>query len=274
MVPDSLVLDAVTTAIAGRSILHDVSITLGSGDLIVVVGRTGSGKTTLLETAFGFRHPAAGRISVMGRPLRSYRDAIGRIGYLFPESEEMLFEQTVRDEVLVGLRARGVEREDANAQLDAALVAVDIPVDLIERDPVTLSKGERRRVAVASVLALSPRFLLFDEPFGGVDVIGRDVLVRNIDSFVGRRGGVLLATHDLAPLLGRAGRVVAIGDGTVLGHADLADHTALAGLLDTAGLPVPTLVALRAELDAAGIEIPPDAWTPEAIADAVGTVGG
>jgi energy-coupling factor transporter ATP-binding protein EcfA2 len=176
------------------------------GPGVVLLGRSGSGKTTLLEILLGLRTPDSGEVILLGSPVSSFETfPWGRVGYLPQFPERLLFATSVAEEVAFGARAGGTDRPGIPARVDESLRAVGLsPEEDRERSPHRLSFGQRRRVALASILSSSPGLLVLDEPSAGLDLPGYRVLR---DLLLSRRAESLpfvLATHDLA-LAGEVG---------------------------------------------------------------------
>lgn len=209
----------------GRTVLRDVELTAGAGDLIAIMGRNGSGKTTLLRTIFGFECPERGEIQTAGLDMRRHDPAeLGRrAAYLPQRSSSMLFNETVRAELDFTRRHRAGDADDGWL-IDALELG-----ELLDRDPRDLSEGERLRAALAASLVGAPKVVLLDEPTRGMD--GRQrARLQNVLAQLRRRGAcVLLATHDVELAAQVASRVALLGDGEIV--ADGSPREFLAGSL-------------------------------------------
>jgi energy-coupling factor transport system ATP-binding protein len=262
-----LVLEAVgmeyDAGLPGASVaLRGVNLSIGEGECVAIIGPTGSGKTTLLEIAAGLAKPTAGSVridpAVRGTVPRS---AVGLV-YQFPECQ--FFEDTVFEDVAFGPRRQGIPAADVERRVVTALERASLPPgEFASRHPLTLSAGEKRRAAVACILALDRPFLLLDEPTAGLDPGGRN---RMLDLVVQERAqgrAVVVVTHDLDLADAVAERVVVLGAGRVLADGDARSVLGDAAALRRVGLEAPPAHALVALLRARNA---PDA---ERVADAV-----
>lgn len=264
--PDGLALEHVSYAYAnsvpgkGRmDAVRGLTMAVGRGQLLCLVGVGGSGKTTALLLAAGLLEPTAGRVTVDGvdpwarrghgtriSRLRHMRDAVGMV---LQRAESQFFASTVREELAFGPRQRGWAPERIERALRVVSEEVGLPRVLWNRSPTSLSGGEQRRVAVASVLTASPRYVLLDEPTSGLDASGQEAIVSLLGALRGDGRGVLVVTHDLEV-------VAALGDGVcVLDSGRVAVEGPVTGVLSgppaalaACGLLPHPVVQLRAEL--------------------------
>lgn len=249
-----LVLDAVGMeydgGLPGASVaLSGVDLSISEGECVAILGPTGSGKTTLLEIVAGLAKPTAGvvRVDPAGRGLAP-RSVVGLV-YQFPECQ--FFEDTVFEDVAFGPRRQGLAPADVERRVVTALERASLPPgEFAPRHPLTLSAGEKRRAAVACILALDRPFLLLDEPTAGLDPAGR---ARMLDLMAQERAagrGVVVVTHDLDLADAVAERVVLLAGGRVLADGDTRSILSDAAALERAGLAPPPAYALVALLRA------------------------
>lgn len=207
------------TTLAQRA-LSDVSVGIEPGQVTLVLGATGSGKSTLLRVLAGLLAPTKGEVSVEGKHL-----GLGDVGLVFQHPESQLFAETVLDDVAFGPRNLGMSNQAAEAISRDALKKVGLDPDTFGgRSPFSLSGGQARRAAIAGVLAMQPRYVLFDEPTAGLDAQGRR-FVREIVADLAARGvGVVVVTHAAEEFLAAADTLVLLRDGgcTYRGAASLA----------------------------------------------------
>ncbi len=203
--------------------LKDVSCEVERGDLAVILGPTGSGKSTLLRVAAGLLAPEVGTVLIDGEPVQGGATArAGGVGLVFQSPETQLFAETVLDDIAFGPRNQGLSEESARQHAVQALETVGLdPSQFAERSPFGLSGGEARRVALAGVLAMSPRYLLLDEPTAGLDGSGRRDLAAALAA-ARMHSGVIVVTHDAEEFLPHAdlALVLSAGDCTFSGPAD------------------------------------------------------
>lgn len=246
----ALILDSVSYEYAAgtpmaRTALVGVDLTLAGGDLVCVLGPTGSGKTTLLRVAAGLLAPSAGTASADGGPTGIVGGKAGEltcmVGIAFQRPENQLFAETVFDDVEFGPRNLGASDEQARSAAMDALAAVALDADEFgDRSPFTLSGGEARRVALAGVLAMAPRYLLLDEPTAGLDARGRAAVAVAIER-ARERSGVLVVTHDAEEFLTGADRAIVLREGESVYEGD-----------------VPGLLERAADLERDGLWSPPE----------------
>lgn len=226
-----------TSALAG------VSLSAGPGECVAVIGPTGSGKTTLLEVMAGLTKPSSGSAVIEPEGLGSgLRQAVG-LAYQFPESQ--FFEETVFADVAFGPARQGLSEPDVRQRVEEALSRAGLPAgEFGDRAPLSLSAGEKRRAAIAGILALSRPFLLLDEPTAGLDPVTAARISDLVRSEVDAGSGVVVVTHDLGFVDEVASRTLVLGGGTVLADRGTGDALADADLLAELGLEPPPRYAL------------------------------
>jgi energy-coupling factor transport system ATP-binding protein len=226
-----------TTALAG------VGLSVGLGECVAIIGPTGSGKTTLLEVMAGLAKPNSGSATI--EPAGDgpgLRDAVG-LAYQFPESQ--FFEETVFADVAFGPARQGLAEPAIRQRVEEALSRAGLPSDDFgARAPLSLSAGEKRRAAIAGILALSRPFLLLDEPTAGLDPTTADRVSDLVRNEVGSGSGVVIVTHDLGFVEALASRTLVMGGGAVLADRATADALSDAALLTELGLEPPPRYAL------------------------------
>ena len=211
----------------GTPALRGVTLTVGEGELVVLMGRNGSGKTTLLKCIVGLLRPQQGEIRLAGEPLagRETADVCQGVGYLPQEPDALLFADTVADELQVTLRNHGLVDHPPLAPT-ALLERLGLS-DLAGSYPRDLSVGQRQRVALGAVTVTRPRLLLLDEPTRGMDYAAKRDLVRLLREWQAEGAGILLVTHDVEWAAQAADRVVMLRQGQVV--ADGSPSDVLAG---------------------------------------------
>lgn len=196
---------------AGRAVLRDISVSVGAGEFLAVVGKSGCGKTTILNLLAGLVEPMDGQVSVCGRSPRSARKDIA---YMFAR-DCLLPWRTVRKNVEIGLEARGVPKDQRRDRAMAELERVGLG-DYADRYPRELSHGMRQRVALARTWSLDPQVVLMDEPFAALDAQTREAVeTQFLSVWDVSRSTVVFVTHDLIEAVFIADRMIAINEGTV-----------------------------------------------------------
>lgn len=194
----------LTLAYGAEPVLEGVDVAVDSGRFVSLIGPSGSGKTSVLRAITGLQKPSAGTISLDVRATD--------IGFLF-QDDALLPWRTARQNVALGLRIRGLARSDAEAKADDWLAKLGL-AGLGDRYPAQLSGGQRKRVAIAQVLALEPKFLLMDEPFASLDAIVRTRITQELIGWVEREHlTVLLVTHDLEEAISLSDLIYVLSQG-------------------------------------------------------------
>ena len=248
--------------------LEDISFEIANGSFVGIIGHTGSGKSTLIQHLNGLLKPNSGTILVDGLDITdasvSLRDIRQRIGLVFQYPEYQLFEETVFRDVCFGPKNLGLSEDEAALRARTALSTVGISEELYEKSPFEISGGQKRRVAIAGVLAMSPSILILDEPTAGLDPAGRDDILSSIKKLHAKEGiTVILVSHNMEEIARSASRVIVMNrrriaeDGSV--REVFSRHEGLADM----GLAAPQIGRLMLRLRELGAPIPPDIYTVE-----------
>lgn len=202
--------------------LHHVSLEIPEGKITSIIGHTGSGKSTLIQTLNGLLIPTEGEVRVgdylitpkkhKNKNIKKLRKSLA-IVFQFPEYQ--LFEETVEKDVAFGLKNYGVKQEEAIKEAHEALKIVGIDESFYKRSPFELSGGEKRRVAIAGIIALKPDILVLDEPTAGLDPEGSQIILNLIKKFNEDGKTIILVTHDMNLVLNHSDNVVVINDGHI-----------------------------------------------------------
>jgi energy-coupling factor transporter ATP-binding protein EcfA2 len=240
--------EALTFTYAGGvTALHDFHLTIYEGEFLAVVGENGGGKTTFAKTIAGLLVPSAGTLTVRGRRPAGMpaRERARAVGYLFQNPDHQIFRATVRDEVAFGPKQLGLDAAEAERRVAGAIAAVGLE-GREDEDPFALAKGDRQRVALASVLAMEPEVLVMDEPTTGLDRAEVAALMAAVSELSRRGTTVVFITHAMDVVAAYAGRVAVVAGGRLLAEGAprrlLRDET----LLARAGLEPPLAARLAA----------------------------
>lgn len=240
--------------------LQNVSMTVDEGEFLVVAGPTGSGKSTLIQHLNGLLKPTAGKVVVFGVDTRDKKAATRlwrQVGLVFQYPEIQLFGETVYEDVAFGPRNTGADEEQVERWVRLALEQVDLDYHQFrDLSPFTLSAGQRRRVAMAGVLALQPRVLVLDEPTAGLDPVGRKKMLRQIKGM--QREGtctVVLVTHNMEDAARWADRVLVLDQGKIFRQGTPRNVFSRPEELDQIGLEVPFPATLTRLLRESGYPI-------------------
>ena len=247
-------LESVSFSYSQGRILSNVDLTLDGGLIHLVCGPTGSGKSTIALLIVGLLKPEAGRITVDGvdPASKEFDRSSLQLAFQFPEAQ--IFEITVEREIAYGLKNFGIESDRARRRIVWAIDCVGLARDLLRRDPNSLSFGERRRVALASVIALRPRYLVLDEPLAGLDWQGRLGLLTTIGNLKTEGIASVILTHE-TEIVGEIGDTVTVLKGSrVFGTQDPDDFLYPPREPDHGLLP--DYIRTLRRLNAAGFDIP------------------
>lgn len=223
-------------------VVHDVSLTIASGECVAILGRNGSGKSTLAKLLNGLLRPTAGCVLVAGVNTRDVPmgQLAQRVGYVFQNPDHQIFAETVWDEVSFGAKNVGCSEEECAQRVKESLLAVGFSTDASrDTDPFSLTKGERQRVAVASVLASRPHILIFDEPTTGLDAVESHRMMRMIKNLNQEGHTILMITHAMWLVAEYAERCVLMKDGTILADGSTRAVFTQSDLVEAASLDVP-----------------------------------
>ncbi|MDR3354381.1 MAG: ATP-binding cassette domain-containing protein [Synergistaceae bacterium] len=240
--------------------LRGVSVTIERGELVSIVGHTGSGKSTLAQHLNALLIPQSGSVTVDGtdvtKDAKDLRGLRRKVGLVFQYPEQQFFADTIRDEIAFAPQNWGVRGRDLDDCVDAAARSAGLDPSLMEMNPFAVSGGQKRRVALASVLSMKPDYLVLDEPTAGLDAQGIRELIRLMTELRAKGLGVVQVTHDLESALANSGRVLVLenGLGVVYGEPEqVAEHLLLNPV---EGLVMPPFQRFIAGLRERGIDLP------------------
>ena len=253
-----------------KAAIRDVDLEIQSGEMIGVIGHTGSGKSTLIQHFNGLLQPTSGKIYVDGEDIWEKPKEIRRIrfkvGLVFQYPEYQLFEDTVYKDIAFGPTNMGKKGEELDCCVREAARMVGIRDDQLEKSPFELSGGQKRRVALAGVLAMEPDVLVLDEPTAGLDPAGRENLMANIRHYhENKKKTIILVSHSMDEIAQNVDRILVLKDSHVLMSGTPAEVFARGEELVSAGLDVPQVTRLAMELKQRGLEIDPAVYTVEAL---------
>lgn len=246
--------------------LDDINFAIEEGDFVGVIGSTGSGKSTLISHFNGLNRPTSGRILVDGKDmwaegadLRSFRFLVGLV-MQYPEYQ--LFEETCAKDIAYGPRNMGLSEEEIAFRVKRAANFVGLSDELLEKSPFELSGGQKRRVAIAGVMAMEPRILVLDEPAAGLDPAGRDMILTQIRDYHKKTGiTVVLVSHSMEDIARYANRVLVLSQSKVAMYDTVENVFARAQELLDLGLSVPQVTQVFLRLKQKGLDIPTDVYT-------------
>lgn len=241
--------------------LDDVSLSLGKGEIVGLSGHTGSGKSTMIQLLNGLLKPTGGTVTFEGKDIHakgySGNYLRSRVGMVFQYPEHQMICDTVWEDVAFGPGKQGLTEEACKTRVEKALRFVDLPEKYYQASPLQLSGGQKRRVAIAGVLAMHPEYIILDEPAAGLDAEGKREIFDRIRRMSREQGiGVLLVSHSMEDLAEYADRIIVLDDGKKILDDRPAEVFAERETLETCGLDVPEAVKFADRLRAEGYAIP------------------
>ena len=254
--------------------LDGVSLSIADGEFVGVIGHTGSGKSTLVQHLNALLKPTLGSVYVNGLNLNdkdtNLRDVRRAVGLVFQYPEYQLFEETVRKDIAFGPNNLGLEAADVEARVREAAQIVGLSEDLLDRSPFDLSGGQKRRVAIAGVLAMRPNVLVLDEPAAGLDPRGRREMLALVRDYHARGGvTVIMVSHSMDDVARMCSRIIVMNHGKVAFDAPPAQVFAHGDELAAMGLGIPACAQLANRLREKGFEIPSGMFEMEELAGAI-----
>ena len=246
--------------------LKDINLKIEDGEFIGIIGHTGSGKSTLIQHLNGLTKATSGAIYYNGADIYdedyNLKELRSKVGLVFQYPEHQLFETTIFEDVCFGPKNQGLTKEEAELRAFAALKSVGLPEEVYYHSPFDLSGGQKRRVAIAGVLAMQPEVLILDEPTAGLDPKGRDEILDQVAKLHKERGiTVILVSHSMEDVAKYVDRIIVMNQGSVM-FDDIPKRVfAHYRELEAVGLAAPQVTYLMHELAAAGIPVSVDATT-------------
>lgn len=260
---------------AGEKVaLHDVNIKIEQGEMIGLIGHTGSGKSTLIQHLNGLLKPTSGVVFYDGKDINdsdfSKKKLRSKVGLVFQYPEYQLFESTVIDDVKFGPKNIGMDSLKIDMNSFEALKQVGIGEDLLDVSPLELSGGQKRRVAIAGVLAMEPEVLILDEPTAGLDPSGRDEILDLVAKLhKERKLTVILVSHSMEDVARYVERLIVMNHGTVAFDATPGEVFSHYKELEKIGLMAPQVTYVMEGLARRGVTLPHNAITVQEAVDSI-----
>ncbi len=241
--------------------VDNVSFKINKGEFIGVMGHTGSGKSTLMQMLNGLIRPSEGQVLLDGKDIwaepKKIRSVRFKVGMVFQYPEYQLFEETVYKDIAFGPQNKGLEGDELDKAVREAADFTGLKPALLEKSPFDLSGGEKRRAAIAGVIAMDPEILVLDEPTAGLDPMGREVLLSQITRYHSeRRNTVLLVSHTMEDIARVADRIIVMNKGKLAMLEPTAEVFRRGDELARYGLKVPQITKIMSELRKKGIDVP------------------
>ena len=249
-----------------RGALLEVDFTAYAGEYLGIIGHTGSGKSTLIQHLNGLLKPTSGRVLFEGRDIweskERTRQTRFQVGLVFQYPEYQLFEETIYKDIAFGPKNMGLDEREVDRRVREAAQFVGLREDMLEKSPFELSGGQKRRVAVAGVMAMKPRILVLDEPAAGLDPEGRDDILSEVKEYHKKTGTtVLLVSHSMEDIAKYADKVLVMSRKKIAMYDTVEKVFARAPELLELGLSVPQVTKIFLKLREMGVDVPADVYT-------------
>ena len=257
-----------------KTAIHDVSLTIPKGQLTALIGHTGSGKSTFIQHLNALLQPSSGRVLLDGEDINrdkyARRDVKWKVGLVFQYPEYQLFEETVYRDIAFGPTNMKLSKEEIDERVREAAAFTGVEEALFERSPLELSGGQKRRIAIAGVIAMRPEVLILDEPTAGLDPAGRTQILDNIFRYREKSGAtVLIVSHSMDDVARFAERIIVFHEGTVAMDGTPPEVFSHAQKLLEIGLNIPKAAELALALRRRNIPLPDSVFTHEQLLEAL-----
>ncbi len=248
--------------------IKNINIEIEKGELVGIIGHTGSGKSTLLQHFNGLLKPDAGRVLLEGSDIweskESIRSARFKVGLCFQYPEYQLFEETVYKDIAFGPKNMGLDNAETDRRVRRAAQFVGLRDEYLEKSPFDLSGGEKRRVAIAGVMAMEPEVLILDEPTAGLDPHGREKILALVKAYREQTGStVMMVSHSMEDVAKIADRVLVLNNSEVAMFGTVAEVYSRSAELSEMGLSVPQITKIFSALRERGFAVSDSVFTVE-----------
>lgn len=249
-----------------KTAVDHINLQIEQGEFVGIIGHTGSGKSTLMQMMNGLLKPTSGTVLLDGKDIwekKADRRAVRfQVGLVFQYPEYQLFEETVYKDIAFGPRNMGLDEQEIDRRVRETAAAVGLAEELLEKPPYALSGGQKRRVAIAGVMAMNPRVLILDEPTAGLDPRGRTTILTQLHAYHKRTGcTVLLVSHSMEDVAKYVSRLLVLSHAKVICYDTPANVFARGDELESMGLALPQITRVFHGLRARGIDIPEEVYT-------------
>ncbi len=257
-----------------KTAVDHVNLRIEANTMVGVIGHTGSGKSTLMQHFNGLLRPTSGTVKLDGQDIwankKQLRDVRFRVGLVFQYPEYQLFEETVFRDIAFGPKNMGLGKEEIKARVLETADAIGLSRELLQRSPFALSGGQKRRAAIAGIMAMRPEILILDEPTAGLDPRGRDQLLQQIRHYQKQtKSTVMLVSHSMEDVAAYTDKLLVMNHGKLFCYDDTAAVFRKVDEISRMGLRVPQITAVMAALRKKGYAVPEDIYTVEQARDAV-----
>lgn len=246
--------------------LNEINIGIEKGELLAVIGQTGSGKSSLIQHFNGILRPSSGRVLLNGQDIwadkKNIRQVRFQVGLCFQYPEYQLFEETVYRDISFGPRNMGLKEDEIDVRVREAARYVGLTQAHLDASPFDLSGGEKRRAAIAGVIAMRPQVLILDEPTAGLDPAGRDSILGFIQAYRAETGAtVIIVSHSMEDVASIATRILVVHQGSIAMTGTVDEVFSRADELVAMGLNVPQVTRVFTALNRRGFPVPRNVYT-------------
>ena len=265
-----------------RAALADVDFAAYPGEYLGIIGHTGSGKSTLIQHLNGLLKPTSGQVLFQGTDiwtdLKTTRRTRFQVGLVFQYPEYQLFEETVYKDISFGPKNMGLDEKEVDRRVRAAAYFVGLRDDQLNQSPFELSGGQKRRVAIAGVIAMEPKVLILDEPTAGLDPVGTESILSNIRAYhKAQNATIIMVSHSMEEMARTVDRLVVVNDGKIALEGAPSQVFQHGQELEDMGLGIPQMTRVFNRLKAMGVDVGSSVYTVEqakrAILDALAKKG-
>ena len=250
--------------------VSDISLSVEEGELIGIIGHTGSGKSTLIQHFNGLLQPHGGKVFVDGKDIwskenkKNIRQVRFAVGLCFQYPEYQIFEETVYKEIAFGPKQMGLDDEEIDRRIMQSIEFVGISPEILEKSPFDLSGGQKRRVAIASIIAMEPKVLVLDEPCAGLDPMGREIILSLVRDYQRKMGNtVILVSHSMEDVARICSKVVVMNKGSLAMYGTVDEVYSRGAELKEMGLNVPEITDVFLKLKESGVPCKTNIYTVE-----------
>lgn len=251
-----------------KTAVDHVDLEIEAGSFVGIIGHTGSGKSTLIQHLNGLLRPTEGKVLLDGVDIwadkSKMRQMRFRVGLVFQYPEYQIFEETVAKDIAFGPRNMGLAEEEVQARVRETAAIVGLSEGILKQSPFLLSGGQKRRVAIAGVMAMRPEVLILDEPTAGLDPRGREEILQEIQAYRNQTGAtILLVSHSMEDVARHAKKILVMNAGKVFCYDTVANVFRRSQELQAIGLAVPQITRVCDALRARGVPLTDDIFTVE-----------
>lgn len=254
--------------------VDNVNLDIDEGEIVGIIGHTGSGKSTLIQHFNGLLKPTSGKVFIDGEELYADKSRLKeirfKVGLVFQYPEHQLFEETVYKDIAYGPKNMGLSDDEIDRRIRETAKLVGLKEELLGKSPFELSGGQKRRVAIAGVMAMEPKVLILDEPTAGLDPRGRDQILGLIKEYHAEKGTtVLLVSHSMEDVAKTVSKILVMNDAKVFMYSDRSSVFAKAEELTSMGLTVPQVTRVFDRLREMGIDFSDEVFSVDYAKDLV-----